>query len=42
VKAGGTFAVRISDVTPDLEVTDSGEVVESGKAGRKKTEDRGQ
>lgn len=49
VKPGGTFAVRITDVTPDLRVTDSGEVVEAGqgerKAGqgeRKKDKDRGQ
>jgi hypothetical protein len=31
VTPGGTFKVRISDTTPNVEVTDSGEVVEIGK-----------
>jgi hypothetical protein len=31
VTPGGAFRVRITDVTPNVEVTDSGEVVEIGK-----------
>lgn len=30
-EAGGSFSVQISDVPPEVEVTDSGEVVEIGK-----------
>jgi hypothetical protein len=31
VKPGGTFKVQITSTTPNVEVTDSGEVVEIGK-----------